>query len=103
MAAAAWLEAKAGDRVEDISEVLAHHYTTALELAEAVGDGPLADAVRPAAARLLRLSGDRSLGLDTAIALTAYERALALMADDDPERAMVTLRLGSALLQRRAI
>ena len=99
LAAAAWLEAKAGDRVEDIAEVLAHHYTTALELAEATGDESLADAVRPTAARLLRLSGDRALGLDTAIALAAYERALPLMEDHDPERGPALRRVGTARLQ----
>ena len=35
MAAAKWLEAKAGERVEDIAEVLAHHWATALELSRA--------------------------------------------------------------------
>ena len=32
-AAAAWIEQKAGERAEDLAEVLAHHYLTALELA----------------------------------------------------------------------
>ncbi|MBA3383409.1 MAG: hypothetical protein H0T20_02005, partial [Actinobacteria bacterium] len=36
--AAAWIERKAGERVEDQAEVLAHHYLQALELAEAVGE-----------------------------------------------------------------
>ena len=31
--AAAWIERQAGDRVEDLAEVLAHHYLQALELA----------------------------------------------------------------------
>src|SRR5439155_20427180 len=38
VAAAAWIEARAGDRVEDVADVLAHHYSTALDLARAVGD-----------------------------------------------------------------
>ena len=38
VAAARWLEAKAGDRVEDVAELLAHHYTTALDLAASTGD-----------------------------------------------------------------
>jgi predicted ATPase len=37
-AAAMWLERKAGDRLEDLAEVLAHHYLQALDLAEASGD-----------------------------------------------------------------
>ena len=37
-AAAAWIERQAGERVEDLAELLAHHYLQALELAEASGD-----------------------------------------------------------------
>ena len=37
-AAAAWIERQAGGRVEDLAEVLAHHYLQALELAEAAGE-----------------------------------------------------------------
>ena len=37
-AAAGWIERQAGGRVEDLAEVLAHHYLQALELAEAAGD-----------------------------------------------------------------
>ena len=36
-AAAAWIEAKAGERVEDLADVLAHHYVSALELSSAAG------------------------------------------------------------------
>ncbi len=38
VAAAAWIESKAPERLEDLADVLAYHYTTALELAEAAGD-----------------------------------------------------------------
>ena len=46
VAAAAWLEAKAGERAEDIAEVLAHHYATALELSRAAGPGGRCDEPR---------------------------------------------------------
>ena len=36
IAAARWIESKASDRGEAFAEILAHHYVTALELAEAV-------------------------------------------------------------------
>src|SRR5207249_8982732 len=36
-AAAAWIERQAGERAEDLADVLAHHYLTALELARAAG------------------------------------------------------------------
>ena len=45
-AAAEWIERKAGERVEDLAEVLAHHYLQALELAEAAGDTAQAESSR---------------------------------------------------------
>src|ERR687888_505821 len=38
-AAAAWIEDKAGERAEDLADVLAHHYLQALELSRAAGRG----------------------------------------------------------------
>ena len=35
-AAAAWIESKAGERAEDLADVLAYHYLAALELARAL-------------------------------------------------------------------
>ena len=37
VAAAAWIESKAPERVEDLADVLAYHYATALDLAHAAG------------------------------------------------------------------
>jgi len=37
LAAAAWIERVAADRVEDHAEVLAHHYTQAMSLVAAAG------------------------------------------------------------------
>ena len=48
--AAAWIERKAGERVEDLAELLAYHYLQALELAEAAGD---TEASRQSSPRLL--------------------------------------------------
>ena len=48
--AAAWIERQAGQRVEDLADVLAHHYLTALELAHAAGqreDGRAPDRCDP--------------------------------------------------------
>ena len=99
VAAARWMEAKAGDRVGDIAELLAHHYTTALELAEATGDADLAASSKPAAIRFLLLAGDRALGLDTAAAVMSYERAIAHMAQRDPDRPSTLKRLATARFQ----
>ena len=49
--AAAWIEAKAGERVEDMAEVLAYHTGEALTLARAAGDGSLVAEITLAAAR----------------------------------------------------
>ena len=75
-AAARWLESKAHERVEDLANVLAYHYTTALELARAAGDTEQADSLESPALRFLTLAGERALGLDTTAALADFQRAL---------------------------
>ena len=99
VAAAQWIEAKAGDRVEDLADVLAYHYATALELATAAGDTQLADGLSGRALRFLTLAGQRALGLDTATALTDFERALALTPVDSSDRAAALARYGRAAFQ----
>ncbi len=84
--AAAWIERQAGDRVEDLAEVLAHHYLQALELAGAAGDTELAEELALPARRFLALAGERALGLDTAQAEARLTRALELTPSDAPER-----------------
>ncbi len=64
-AAAAWFERQAGERVEDLADVLAYHYTQALELAQAAGDPQQAAELAVPARRFLALAGERALGLDT--------------------------------------
>jgi class 3 adenylate cyclase len=85
-AAAEWIERKAGARVEDLAEVLAHHYLQAIELAEAAGDTNQADQLAVPARRFLRLAGERALGLDTAQAEAHLARALALTPTTAAER-----------------
>jgi len=94
--AAAWIERKAGDRVEDFAELLAHHNLQALELAAAAGDTELAAELAPPARRFLTLAGERALYLDTEQAVARLTRALELTATDDPERAKLLLRWGEA-------
>ena len=53
-AAAAWIEEKAGERVEDLADVLAHHYQSALELNRAAGIEKHARAVAGAGGALPR-------------------------------------------------
>jgi DNA-binding SARP family transcriptional activator/class 3 adenylate cyclase len=89
--AAAWLESLAVER----SELLAHHYGRAFELASAAGQAPgeLAGRARLA----LRDAGDRVSGLGAhVIAARYYARALAIWPPDDPERPDLELRAGEA-------
>jgi class 3 adenylate cyclase/tetratricopeptide (TPR) repeat protein len=98
-AAAAWLERKAGERVEDLAEVLAYHYLQALELAEAAGDTEQVAELAMPARRFLALAGERALGLDTAQAEARLARALELGPADDPERPELLLRWADAVFQ----
>jgi class 3 adenylate cyclase/tetratricopeptide (TPR) repeat protein len=97
--AAAWIERKAGERVEDLAEVLAYHYLQALELAEAAGDTVQAEELAQPAGRFLALAGERALGLDTVQAETRLARALELTPDDDPERPELLVRWANAVFQ----
>ena len=97
VAAAGWIEERAGDRVEDLADVLAHHYSTALDLARAVGDDAGAAAVEPLALRFLLMAGERAVELDVESALAVLERALALAPAGHPERPAALRRYGQAL------
>jgi class 3 adenylate cyclase/tetratricopeptide (TPR) repeat protein len=77
-AAALWIERVAGERLEDLAEVLAHHYLTALDLATAAGRKEEATELEAGTLRFLVLAGDRALGLDVARAEQHYARALEL-------------------------
>lgn len=79
VAAAAWIEETAQERVADHAEILVHHYEQALELSRAAGEEG-AD-LRNALARALVLAGDRAMLLDITAAASAYMRALELSAD----------------------
>jgi class 3 adenylate cyclase/tetratricopeptide (TPR) repeat protein len=95
-AAAAWLEAKADERVEGVAEVLAHHYATAVELAKAAGQPGRAADFEPSAVRYLALAGEKALGLDVAAAIGTFERALALTPPGHMGRARLLDLLGNA-------
>ena len=97
--AAAWIERKAGERVEDLAEVLAYHYLQALELAQVAGDMQQADELALPARRFLALAGERAVGLDTAQAEARLARALELTPADDPERADLLVRWADAALE----
>src|SRR6266545_4805741 len=97
--AAVWIESKAPERVEDLADVLAYHYSTALELARAAGQSEQAAELEAPALRFLTLAGERALGLDTTAALGNFERALALTPPGHPERPGALTRFGEAAFQ----
>ena len=97
--AAVWIERQAGDRVEDLAEVLAHHLLQALELADAAGDAEQAAELALPARRFLALAGERALGLDTTQAEARLARALELCPCDDPERPELLVRWADAAFQ----
>jgi class 3 adenylate cyclase/tetratricopeptide (TPR) repeat protein len=99
-AAAAWIEAQAGDRVDDLSDVLAYHYVQALDLARAAGEEQDVPVLEAAARRFLALAGERALPIDVASAEASFTRALELTPADDPERAARLERWAEAARQQ---
>ena len=93
--AAQWLEALSPERSEDRSEMLAHHYLSALTYTSPTD--PTRDALVEPARIALREAGDRSLSLNAfSKAAELYAEALALWPPQAPDRADLTLDLGRA-------
>ena len=83
-AAAAWLEAKLGDRV-DVADVLADHWGTALELSRAAGQEDRARQAEPKAIGFLVRAGERAMGLDMGAAVSRFEAAKDLATPGHPQ------------------
>ena len=99
VAAARWIESAAPERVEDLADVLAYHYTMARELANAAGQVEQASDLEAPALRFLSLAGERALGLNATAALANLERALALAPPGHLKRPEVLTGFGEAALQ----
>jgi class 3 adenylate cyclase/tetratricopeptide (TPR) repeat protein len=96
--AAEWLEGLAGDRAEDLADLIAHHYLSALQFARAAGHdlGDLPERAR----RALLEAGDRALALSAyPAAVRFYREALASWPEDEPGRPRLLLRYGQALFR----
>ncbi|HET9215086.1 MAG TPA: adenylate/guanylate cyclase domain-containing protein, partial [Gaiellaceae bacterium] len=96
--AAEWVESLAGDRSEDVADLLAHHYLSAVEYARAVRQsvGDLPERAR----RALHDAGERALALGSYTAAVRFFReALASWPQDDPVRPRLLLRYGQALFR----
>jgi predicted ATPase len=91
-AAAAWLEETAGERAEDLADVLAHHHLTALELARASGQAQDTAELETKTLRYLALAAERALPLDVGSAEQSLARALELAPAGHPERAFLLER-----------
>ena len=95
-AAAAWIERQAGDRAEDLADVLAHHYLRALELTRAAYKTGDTEALEAAAIRYLALAGERALALDVVSAEASLAKALELAPAGHPARATLLERWAQA-------
>jgi len=98
LAAAAWVETTAEERLEDHAEILVFHYGQALDLTEAAGE-ERPDIVE-SLVRFLLLAGDRAEHLDTQAAEAYYRRAFDLSTADVRSRANSQAKLAGMLVQR---
>jgi class 3 adenylate cyclase/tetratricopeptide (TPR) repeat protein len=99
-AAAGWIERQAGERVDDLSDVLAHHYAQALELARAAGEEQDIPELEAASRQYLALAGERALPIDVASAEASFARALEFTPVGHPERARLLERWARAAQQQ---
>jgi class 3 adenylate cyclase/tetratricopeptide (TPR) repeat protein len=96
---AEWIESWAGDHVDDLADVLAHHYTTALDVAHASGSDD-ESLLRQPAARFLALAGERLREVDTEAAAERLTCALDLMDLDAADRPRILAVMGELELHR---
>jgi tetratricopeptide (TPR) repeat protein len=91
-----WLERKAGERVEDLAEVLAYHTGEAIALARAAGEQDTVASLVPAAQRYALLAGEKAMGLDVTKALQHLSRALDLTPEAADDYRLVLSRWADA-------
>ena len=96
-----WLEREAGERASEYEEILGYHLERACRYLNELG--PVDERARELAARgaaRLGSSGGRALARgDPRPAVQLLERAVSLMAIDDPARREVAVKLGLALAE----
>src|SRR5919201_666854 len=97
--AGSWIETAARDRLEDVAEVIAHHYVQAVDLARAAGQEQEATEIEPLALRFLVLAGDRALPLDVGRAETHYAKALEMAPSEHPQWPDILARWADAIRQ----
>ena len=100
VAAATWIEGRAGERVDDLADVLAHHYRQALELSRVSGNEEDIPELERVSRHYLALAGDRALPIDVDSAEASFARALDLTPLGHPERAGLLERWAQAARQQ---
>jgi len=85
-AVAGWIEEKAANRGQELAEILARHYATAVDLARAAGETELADSLLGSTIDYLTLAGRRVVGVDVGAAERYYSRAIDLAGPSSDER-----------------
>jgi class 3 adenylate cyclase/tetratricopeptide (TPR) repeat protein len=98
--AGTWIARVSGDRAAERAELLARHFSTAVELAEAAGDDELVSFACDPAVKWLMTAGDRARRLDASGAFAQYDRAAQLATGDSALRADTLAR--SARMGRRS-
>jgi class 3 adenylate cyclase/tetratricopeptide (TPR) repeat protein len=96
IAAAAWIEGMAGERVSDQAELLAYHYGEALELSRSAGVTDEVASLEDTTRRYWVLAGERAMKLDVARAADCFDRALSLAPPTHPDRAGILAWMGAA-------
>jgi len=96
VAAAAWIERTAGERVSDQAELLAHHYGEALDLSRSAGVSEDLSSLEDTTRRWWVVAGERAMTLDVVRAGECFDRALALTPPGHPDRADIVARNGAA-------
>jgi class 3 adenylate cyclase/tetratricopeptide (TPR) repeat protein len=99
-AAAEWIEKMSGERMEDVADVVAHHYLAAFDLARAAGLEEGVGELQEGAIQYLPLGAARALPLDVASAEAGLAKALELASLDHPARALLLERWAEAAEQQ---
>jgi class 3 adenylate cyclase/tetratricopeptide (TPR) repeat protein len=98
-AIARWTETVATEREDEFSEIVAHHYVTAYELAGAAGDAGMQGSLRDSVVTTLARAGEQLAKLDIVEAEKLLLRAQELAPPDHPALPGMLFALGDARLQ----
>ena len=96
-AVARWLEEKAAGQPGVLVDELAHHYSTACQLARAAGDTDLTKTLVAPALSSLRAAGIQAMALDASLAERRYSAALELASHDDSLWPVLAAEWGKSL------